>query len=295
MALQTGSPRAQSYAKITATRKGKESASVQPVWPISNDGFGLLESTCKFTMSTDSSASMPQKGSVHPHDGRLKCYKCTSTTRIGGLLDVEASYVGIESGSYTDKQVTMTVGTSTEPIDCHPNFVKKIGGKPSKPLNSAIFIDPITHEATEDDTNGVFSEFNLMETSIKGWEELGKQLTGKKNRMAGVKSYYSPTVTLKGVFYTDSNIIAEKVVGALGKCTDDGVAKGVELIPSFVNQTLITLKDNSKVEGRYQDRNWLCTGAGVEQYGHILKVTYDLTLGGPLGWEADIYDSVPKD
>lgn len=277
----TGSTKAQSYPPIAKKVIGKTALEVQPKWPISNDGFGLLEGTVSFTTTVDNAGSIPVKRDSHPHDERLKCWKVQSTTRKGGLIDVEANYVGIESGMNTEPQVQITVGSTTDPIDTHNEFVTKIGGKPSAPLNGAIFVDAITGDATTNDAKGVFSEFSLIKTTGTKKE---------RNIMAGIKSYYSPTITIKGVMYTRSQIFTQRLVGSMGKTTVSGNVRKLNLLPEWAKYTVEDLMNNSKAEGYYQPRNWLITGVNVEQYGAIYKMTYDLTLGGILGWNSYIYE-----
>ena len=263
------------------------SKTVQPEWQITNDGYGLLESVCKWVVPYGTKA--PAKNSEHPYDNRLYCWKTTTQIMAGQVMAIEAHYVGIEEGLDTTPQIQITVGSSTEPIDTHNEFVSKIGGKPSAPKNGAIFVDPSTGEKTEDDALGVFAEFSMMAelTSNEGSE--GEFTSYGKNRLAGVKSYYNPTITLKGNFFTKHELNAQKVVSAIGKTTTDGVLGGMEVIPTWVKIALAGAMNNKGVEGYYQDRNWLVTGVNVEEFGQVLKVSYDLTLGGILGWNNYVY------
>jgi hypothetical protein len=286
----TGSTKAQSYAPIAKIVKGKAGMATQAKWPISNDGFGLMEGSVNFTCSVDDAGKIPLKGDQHPHDERLKCWKVQTTTRKGGLLDIDASYVGIETGIRTEPQIQISVGSTTDPIDTHNEFVTKIGGKPSAALNGAIFVDAVSGEITKDDKKGVFQEFSLLTTVGTG--PSAKQ---KKNVMAGVKSYYSPTITVKGVMYTRTALITNKIVGAIGKTTVSGEIGGIPLLPTWAIFTVARLMNNAGEEGYYQPRNWLVAGVNVEEYGKVYKISYDLTLGGVLGWNSFIYKSGEKD
>ena len=291
----TGSSKAQSYAPKPKIIKGALTKSAQSKWGISNDGFGLLEGSVSFAIGVDSAGEIPVKLDAHPHDDRLKCWKVTTTTRKGGILDVEANYVGIETGQNTDPQIAITVGSATDPIDTHNEFVKKIGGKPSAALNGAIFVDATTGEKTTNDTNGVFSEFSLMvpKASASPAAPSGGGTTpstsSEKNLFAGVKSYYSPTITIKGCIYTSTAITAGKVVKSIGKTTS-GTVGGFDLMPTWSKVVVLGLMDNSKATGYYQPRNWLVAGASVEEFGAVYKVSYDLTLSGILGWNDKIYE-----
>ena len=292
----TGSSKAQSYVPAAKIIKGALTKSTQSKWGISNDGFGLLEGSVSFAIAVDSAGEIPVKLDSHPHDDRLKCWKVTTTTRKGGILDVEANYAGIESGQNTDPQIAITVGSATDPIDTHNEFVKSIGGKPSAVLNGAIFVDATTGEKTTNDTNGVFSEFSLMLPKASSSHSSGSSGGGgttpstptEKNIFAGVKSYYSPTITIKGCIYTSTALTAGKVVKAIGKTTY-GTVGGLDLLPLWSKVVVLGLMDNSKATGYYQPRNWLVAGASVEEFGAVYKVSYDLTLSGILGWNDKIY------
>jgi hypothetical protein len=263
------------------------SKSVQPEWEINNDGYGLLESVCKWVVPYGTRA--PAKNSEHPYDNRLYCWKTTTAIMPGQVMAIQAYYVGIESGLDTTPQVQITVGSSTEPIDTHNEFVSKIGGKPSAPKNGAIFVDPSTGEKTEDDALGVFAEFSMMTQLTQNEGSEGEFTSFGKNRLAGVKSYYSPTITLKGTFFTKHELNAQKVASQFGRTTTDGNLRGFQAIPPWVLICLGGALNNKGVEGYYQDRNWLITGVNVEEYGQVLKVSYDLTLGGILGWNGYVY------
>ena len=102
-------------------------------------------------------------------------------------------------------------------------------------------------------------------------------------------SYYSPTITLKGTFFTKYELNAQKVASSIGLTTKSGNLRGMQVIPPWVLIALGGALSNKGVEGYYQDRNWLVSGVNVEEYGQVLKVSYDLTLGGILGWNPVIY------
>ena len=67
-------------------------------------------------------------------------------------------------------------GTGNEPIVTHDRFLSELGGKPSAPLNGAIFRDPVTGEISTDDATAEFDRFALM-------------IGGLRNPLAGVDSY----------------------------------------------------------------------------------------------------------
>lgn len=292
---QQGSAALQKYPKFLGKKQGSMAVGGEKFYafPVTNDSFGLMEGTVIWTLPSTQANLMPKKGSGHPYDPRLKCYKTESVHRKGGLLDVTATYVGIESGVSTDVQATMKVGSTTEPIETNPMFRDQIGGTPSSPKNGAIFVDPHTNELSTDDYKAVFSEFPLYLKDIGENGEQKQDKNGspsmKKNKFAGVKSYYSPTLIVSGVFFTSDDSLAKKISTAQCRYTYDGTVEGFDLLPTYIKNCTKDLLNNINVPEYYQDRNWLVTGVNVEPYGVILKVSYDLTLGGLLGWNPHIY------
>lgn len=269
-----------------AKGKGDDNLNSQPGWAIKNDGFGLLESNIKFRIGQEFKAKIPKRGDKHPGDPRLFCYLIETAKVAGGLLEVSASYCGIEQQDLTEIKMTMSSSSSTDPIETHPNFKKSIGGTPSAPLNGAVFIDPKTNEPTEDDLKGVFQEFPLFAQRMH--EGTGEQQT-VRNKFAGVKNFYNPGITLKGEFYTKDTKICRAVVGSVGYMSYDGKWKGKQLIPDWAMTALADALNNINAEDYYQDRNFLMTSTSLEQYGVIYKVGFEITLGGLLGWIQEIY------
>lgn len=266
--------------------KGDSFLNQQAGWAIKNDGFGLLESTVKFRIGQEFKAKIPKRGDKHPGDQRLFCYLCETTKIAGGLLEVSASYCGIEQEDQTEIKMSISASSSTDPIETHPNFKKSIGGSPSAPLNGAVFVDAKTGEPTEDDLKGVFQEFPLFVTRTH--EGTGEDQT-VRNKFAGVKNFYNPGITLKGEFYTKDAKATKAVVGSVGYMSYDGKWKGKQLIPDWAMAALADALNNINADDYYQDRNFLLTSSSLEQFGVVYKVGFEITLGGLLGWIEEIY------
>lgn len=281
------------YRPFTGKTYGSDIDTIflQPGWAIKNDGFGLLESSVIWRGSQDNAGSLPVKGEPHIRDERLFCYRVETSKVQGGMLEAKADYCGIEQGDMTDIKLSISASSSTDPIETHPNFEKKIGGKPSKPLNGAIFIDPATNAPTTDDAKGIFSEFSTY-TDFTYPASSGLGTMKEKNRFAGVKNFYNPGVAMKGEFFVKDISMADKVIGSVGKSSPTGNFGGVQLIPDWAMKAVTSALKPFTVElvgGKLLQRNFLLSSASVEAFGEIYKINYDLVMGGALGWIEEIY------
>lgn len=273
-----------------------DSLYASPGWGIRNDGFGLLESTISIRTSQDNKDALPRKGDTHPRDERLFLYRKEVNKVAAGLIEVRLEYAGIEQTDRTEVRLSISSSSSTDPIETHPNFAEKIGGKPSAPLNGAVFIDPASNLPTSDDKVGVFTEFStLAETNATGDPAgEGEEKEQRQNKFAGVKSFYNPGISLKGEFFCKDLSIAASTLASIGKTSVSGKWSGVELIPIWGMEAIGPALNASGYEF-YNDqvlqRNLLLNSAGIEQFGTIYKVSYEITMSGGRGWLEEIYPS----
>lgn len=276
-----------------------ESVYASPGWGIRNDGFGLLESTIMIRTSQDNRGSLPQKGDKHPRDERLFLYRKEVTKVVAGMIEARLEFAGIEQTDRTETRLSISSSSSTDPIETHPNFTTKIGGKPSAPLNGAVFLDPATNLPTTADSVGVFSEFSsLAETNTTG-DPAGEaeETEIRQNKFAGVKSFYNPGISLKGEFFCKDLSIAGSVLESIGKTSVSGSWNGVELIPAWGMQAISPALSASGYEfynGQVLQRNLLLNSAGIEQFGTIYKVSFEITMSGGRGWLEEIYPSAEQ-
>lgn len=293
MADSNGSATAGSYREFSGNSYGEIATLYQQKgWAIKNDGFGLLESSVIFRGAQENVGNLPTKGERHLRDERLFCYRVETTKVEGGMIECKADYCGIEQADgMTEIKLSISSSSSTDPIETHPNFEKKIGGKPSAPLNGAIFVNPQTNQVTQDDQVGVFSEFSTYTShTYPGGSGLGTMV--EKNRFAGVKNFYNPGVAMKGEFFTKEIGRADAVIGSVGKSSLDGTFGGIALIPGWAKAAVVSALKPFTVEivaGKLLQRNFLLSSASCEAYGNVYKVSYDLVMGGALGWIEEIY------
>ena len=180
---------------------------------------------------------------------------------------------GVKTGTATykddlgdDEVYTLKVATSTEPIDTHPNFVAKIGGKKGENLHQAIF-----------DKDGTFKSFPTYYLKNQEGDKGEKNAKGEdadwgdQNRFAGVQSYLSASATWTKSYKSASS---PKLTG-LGKISKPS---GNPPTPA--------------------GRNWLYVGFSASfqspPKGDKTKVvqgtiSQEWRLSGRNGWDIDIY------
>jgi hypothetical protein len=159
------------YGKDVVTVAGGE---------INTDRYGLSTGTKRFMVKPAAWGIYPNLGSIHP-DAPFCSMEKRRVIMKPGLWLVEGSYAGVEN-DVSPKVYELQRNTNQEPIETHPDFVEKIGGKPSAPLNGATFVDD-TGFPTSDDKLGVFEGFRILLAD------------GDKNKFAGTESYLAPTNT----------------------------------------------------------------------------------------------------
>ncbi len=138
-----------------------------------------------------------------------------------------------------------------EPIQAHPDFVSAIAGKPSAPLNGAVFVDPDTGQTTADNSRGVFREFAATTTG------------GAANPKAGIESYLVPGAEWRETYFSATRPAGLRDLGEIDP-------------PSGPNPTLA-------------GRNWLAWSHTYQRRGSIYQVTNTWKLSGRNGWDQDIY------
>lgn len=263
---------------------------LQPGWTIENDGFGLLTCSATYKVSHGTSGgspgngkaavgAAPKRGAKFPLDDRLTCHRATSVMDANGIQVISADYVGIDTGTRTEVQVTGGFRCNQEPIATHPAFIK-FGGRKDAPVNGASF----------NESDGSFKRFADPEYSE--WH--------------GVTSYLVPGFSINGHFYTkEPNALAD-LKAAVGTTSSTGVWASYNLVgpigqlastpswngvPAFlVDLTILAGRNNSgPIAVDIQRDQLLLTGIGVEYFGDLLKVSYDISYSQD-GWNAQIYN-----
>ena len=232
----------------------------QPGFNINTDGRGLLEGTAIMIYQVDPTLprlpNVPQRGSPHPTDSRLKCYKVDSSFSNNGECRVTASYIGLEKDP-TDPQLEITGSTSETSIVFHPYFADiAIKSRGRAATGGAKAVPPKYHSYVETDDQGNFVRFKIGVTP----EDLG-----------GVEAYLTPKATVRLTYYT----------GATGSVKDaqSGLGRANKKPGNFPNGLLGDTP-----------ANWLLTSCSVSEYGNVFKISeeYMLSESGK-AWNKWIY------
>lgn len=228
----------------------------QPGGSISIDGRGLLESSWVFIYESDTGQLplVPTRGSPHPTDPRMKCYKVDCSFGNNGEVRAIASYIGLAKDP-TDAEIEITGSTGETSIVFHPGFPvwaieKQADPKKKTPVKYNRWVE------TDDQNN--FVRFKVGECPAN---------------FGGVESYLTPRCTIRCTYYTGRTSSVRGASGSLGKAFD---------YPGNFPQGLLT---STKA-------NWLLTSVGVTEYGTVFKISEEYMLseaGQP--WNPWIYGS----
>lgn len=255
-------------AKVT---KGNQlsSAVLQPGWTIEDDGFGLLTCRATYVVGQDTNygvsgaqvvAKAPRRGDTFENDPRLICHRASSSVNSNGLQVITAEYCGISAGNKTNVNVSGRGATSTEPIQRHPSFVSVIGGTSGSEKNGAKY-----------DANGLLLGFG-----------------DTANKKYGLKSYYAPTFSITGHFYT-----SDISVGATLKdlqCTSSATGKwgSIDLLSDLNALAPSWGTSVSYWMAADESPQLLLTNVSLEPYGKLFKVSYDILVAVD-GLDTDVY------
>lgn len=224
-----------------------------PDWTINDDCRGLLESSVRFFVNgTGTPAFLPRKGTPHPYDGRLKCYKVSFAQGDNGIGYYTAEYIGLKLDP-SEGEWEVSSSTSERSIVLHPSFdefavVEKgdpAGGKPTK-----------WKKWVKKDKDNEFVAFYAFAP-----EDIG-----------GVESYLYPQTTARVTFYTSSSGTATSVMSQMGR----------------TRSAPFGCKNFPAVSG---NGNWLLVNGSISEYGTIYRVQSEWMLSAEKPWNKYIYKS----
>jgi len=209
-----------------------------------DDGHGVV--TARMTYYSSSPVNINQ-GDSHPKISALKCLR-SSTSQDGKVYTTTAEYIGLANGSTTSTVIfSGDFGVSAAGIQLNPSFK------------------------------------NLKSETAYGWNDKTKQFDGDANdsqNVAGIKSYYVPTLTLSGYFYTTNKGMLTDMISKIGTITnsfnlpsdDWNIYSGSLKTPTGTNRT----------------NRFLISGVSHERIAHLYKIKFSLIWSGD-GWHSKFY------
>jgi hypothetical protein len=228
---------------------------------------GLEEGECTFEVTGDPATAgalieaQRPLGSAHPYRWWLYMETMQLTYTPTGARAV-CTYAGVELQWLDRPSYELIIGMEESPIETHPDF-NLIGGRPSAPLNGALFVDAATGAITNSNARGVFDSFAPF---LSG---------GAKNEKGGIESYLDPVVT-----YRESRVsYSAPSASGFGKVSSDVPGPGWR--------------------GSLGRRNWLFMGCSYRRRGDpggvqsrvLYEINNEWRLSGRNGWDNDIYSN----
>ena len=209
-----------------------------------DDGHGVI--TARVTYYGSSPMEIAQ-GASHPKISALKCLR-SSTSQDGKVYTTTAEYIGLANGSTSSTVIfNGDFGVSSAPIKLNPNF-------------------------KEVKTNTAY-----------GWNDKTKEFDGDATdsvQVAGMKSYYVPTLTLSGYFYTTNKGILTDMISKIGCVTSSFN------LPSDEWGIYAGLRGGTGLK----NNKFLITGVSHERIAHLYKIKFSLIWSGD-GWHSKFYKS----
>ena len=264
-------------------RKDKGNSLSTPVlqagYTIENDGYGLL--TCKATYKVDDNktSSAPKRGDIFKPDPRLKCHKVSVSYGALGVAIITAEYCGIETGDWTEPNVSGSASLSTEPLTSHPNFFTTIAGP--APYTSTPSPDGTNTPAFLGLNGAIFGNDGQAPNKplFKGF--FGT-VTSEEKKLYKRTAYLAPTSSFNGVLYTTKAGNVTTIRGYVGKTMKARAPQGYRfLLPAY-------LGDN--FESKDEDDQLLIASVSFEDYGTLYKISYELRFNRE-GYVNKVYDS----
>lgn len=233
---------------------GNNGLSIQSGGEIVTDNKGLATGRMIMKCKPEAWQDMPEIGAQHPYASF-----CTMERRsvrfTPGFWTILGDFVGCEK-EVTDPTYDFNPGTSNEPIETINNFVSAIAGKPSAPLNGAIWRDE-NGDVTTDNKRGIFDRFKIHKDD------------GTQNPWAGCEEYLAASNT-----YFSKNWVQ--------KSKPSGASRPLKVVSSPPGG-----KAPSFTAANY---NWLEFPVAYSVRGLVYECSQRWLLSGPRGWNRVIYD-----
>ena len=218
----------------------------------------------------------------------LLSYKYSLATSKGGVAMLTVDYMGIQrSAGFSDCQITGVANTTAQPIETHPNFTAVTDSTISNNILAGYYTKDLAHLTTANCPlfAEVLTNENKSYTPHPQYKFIGFGTNGNGdvNIKAGIRQFLRPMWNVRGtVFFNQTNQARATVM-------TNGVGRTLH---GFGDVNKLIVPDS--ILGYVEPAMCLLTNASVECIGNpanfaALKVTYDLMIGGEIGWDSDIY------
>lgn len=194
---------------------------------------------------------IPRLGTFHPYANFLVSERCRLIFSPG-LWKLSVDYVGANADE-TEPQYELSPGTGNEPIEAHDRFLSELAGKPSAPLNGAIFRDPESGEITASDVPGTweFDRFSVLKAD------------GTLNPFAGQEEFISQNNTVWTKTWTSR---------------------------TKPESYRVSIRDPDGDAPDYGgDSNWLALPIAYTKRGLVFSCRAQWIASGRRGWNPDVY------
>ena len=254
---------------------------LQPGAKFQEDGYGLTTGTCTFkAAATASVGSTINRGSACPISAYSYCkaHKFSVSFDTLGIAVYVVDYVGMNPTgypTYTNRQVGISQGLTSEHISTHANFfTASTGIAGPKPFGiSGISL-------------GQFAGLNGAHFSnANGGKFLGFQ-DPDSPLYYGKTNYLAPQTSFSGHFYTTSSTAPKEFVARVGKTSGDGDFYSLDLLPSYMGTAYVA---GTSPNTRNQ---LLLAQVNVEDFGSLYKVNYEIRYNRD-GYVAAVYPTAP--
>ncbi|CAB5217915.1 hypothetical protein UFOVP201_32 [uncultured Caudovirales phage] len=258
----------------------------QPNETITLDSYGVMQA--QLTFALDSEASNMRNAIAYYSSGVdypdnlgcvMKSYKYHITSAKGGVSMFVVDYMGILGDTQSRAQITGIANCTAQPIETHPNFQVFNDKFADGPLAGKPPYDPLAEANVP-----LWVEQKNADDLVVGYKfnGFGINEAGDLNIKAGIRQFMRPMTNVRGVIFFDSanGYKGANFANSVGQTIYDG--------------DLQYLFNPLDVVGAQAATNCLLVSANIECLGDpnhyaAIKVTYDVMIGGELGWDPDIY------
>jgi hypothetical protein len=288
-----------------------------PGWKLSDDGFGLhtLSATFKADATLGFEFLRGDPFTVEDYN-YCKLHKQTTSFDALGIATTNAEYVGIDpdinSGNYTNPQITSAGGLTTEKIESHPYFavtfaqsrLRIAGSEPytASPIGPLVAIkNPANYNSitVPGGAIGVTKQQSFIGDNGACFENAtGGKFLGFFDPaypyFYGKTSYLAPQQTISGIVYVKEATLANKFLELLNYSSGDANWKGnlPDIIPTYLTGPFtITVSTGPETTDTYN--LLLLTQVNIESFGALFKISYEIKYS-TVGWHPAVYEEAAE-